>query len=474
MMFPPIFGSAWSNKYGYGTMIHEFGHYGLWLDDEYLRSDGSGGGFCTFNRQTAPEETRASIMYDSDDASELCSEADPNHLHNPDTLQHATNNAESTWETVIRVYSDTQNPARWVLQSPDTRQVPVVPGPNMLPVFGWMNVYVDDNVTNVCAPFTVLVTYPDGTPVPKAAVSVGMDYIHPEYPQGLTDDAGKIVIRGGYSGDSLYGKKDNASGSIEINCSLVGAEAGTTPATQQTLVLTPYIENIWVDYVPLNDHIIQVMVTPSGGLLVPPQAQLWQDGSSTPIDVPLVYDSGMGAYIGQAGLNTGLDLLGSTTVQAVDSSGNTLYNQVPFILQNVNAEGTTKLRSADGQMEIFLPQGSLSGAPIVNIQAASQANLQQSSLRVLGVPYEVNVSDGQNSLLQPAVLNIHFSTSHFDLLQEGRIGIYQWDEVNETWILISTDIDSENQLISAEITELGTYAVMAPPMYFYNLPIVNK
>jgi hypothetical protein len=474
MMFPPQFGVSWADRGTYAVFVHEFGHYGLWLYDEYLQRDGSNGGFCTLNRGTNPadEPTRATIMDNQGNASELCSKADPNHLHNYNTQQDKENNGESDWETVLRMYKDPNNLGRWILQSPDTRHVAVVAGPTALPVADWGTVYLNNYDTGVCQPFDFQVNYLNGKPVVGAEVTI-QALSGSIYNQGITDAKGNLMVRGAHNGDTLLVKKDNDSSSMIITCSPENLSQ-STPTAPLSLIIQPDPFTLSVDYLPLSNSTLQIQVAASIALPNPPIARLWQEYAAQPLDVPLTYNPSTGTYNGVATLDPNLDLHGSTYVQATNTQQNTVFIQEPFSLQSINPDGTTKLTSSDGQMEIFLPAGSLGGNPIVSIQSTSNVGAPQGSLSMLGNAYSITTSNGDNLLQLPATLNINYSMGQLGAQQNEALGLYQWDATNQNWILISTSIDFVNHFISAHITQLGTYAVMAPPMYFISLPFVNK
>jgi hypothetical protein len=474
MMFPPVFNGSWSNRVAYGTLIHEFGHYGLWLDDEYKDRTGGGGGFCTFNRgdENVEDPARASIMYQPDNSSELCSRADPNHLHNPDTIQDVTNNGETTWETVMRVYTDKANPSRWTLQSPDTRHVAVVPGPNALPIAGLVKVYIHDNNTNACAPYVATVKDASGKAVSGADVYVESMPNSTLY-QGQTDYKGQITVRGQHNGDTLKVTKNNSSSSSIITCS-PNAQDLLAEATPETVIIEPDPFTLDVKIVPLSADAIQLQVASSIALPAPPQARIWQDGADQPSDIPLTYDGGLGLYVGEANLDASLDLRGILRVSAIDSYANNVTKAVTYNLTMVDPQNPTWLRSEDGRMEILLQPGSLAGNPVVSIQPASDVTLQQGSLTVAGNAYQVLTSNGEYSLQQPVTLNIYFSLSQFGVQENEVLGLYRWDANTGTWILISTNINPDPRFISAQITQLGTYAVLAPPIHLVHLPLVDR
>ncbi len=474
MMFPPVFRGLWSAKSAYGVIIHEFGHYGLHLFDEYLQRDGSNGGVCTYNRGTNPadEPTRATIMDNPDDASELCAKFDPIHGHSYYTLQDKENNGESDWQTVLRVYKDSNNPTRWTLQSPDTRGVAVVAGPTALPTNTWMKVYVTDYDTQVCAPFDTQVNASNGAPVKDAEVSVEPPAGEVKI-QGITDSSGRITVRGAHNGDTLRVKIGSDSANSPITCT-PGSLDEQSVTSPQAIILNPDPFTLTINILPLSENTVQVQVEPSVALPVPPQARIWQDLSSVGIDVPLIFDSGLGKYVGQATLDPALDLQGYIHVTATDSQAAEVVRTVTFSLQAVNPGGTTKLTSSDGQMEIYLPAGSLVGNPVVSILPASQVSPQQGTMNVIGSAYTVLTSNGETVLQQTAVLNINFSLNQLKPQQNEVLGLYQWDEANAIWVLVSTDINLERNFISAHITRLGMFAIMAPPLHFILMPIISK
>ncbi len=470
MMMGPDWSTAWSDRFAYASMIHEFGHYGLWLYDEYLKRDGSGGGSCTVNHgtDTAGEPTRASIMDNEHISSELCSDADPNHAHDSETAQDKENNGETTWGTVMRVYEDDSNPERWTLQSPDTRDVAVVPGPTALPITDWMYVYVHDNDTNVCDPYNVTITYLSGTPVANANVAVKSP-TGPNIDQGKTNQSGTIKIRGAHNGDVLVVTTNTMYGFITMSCT-PAAQGQPSQVEQETVIIEPYPFTLAVSTVPSSATNVQIQVRPSVDLPSAPQVQLWQELAAEPVNVVVTFDDGSGLYIGEAAISPELDLRGYIDVSATDAGGQSVDLAVPFSVDIVNQESLTWLKSSDGQMEVFLSAGSLLGNLAANIQTTSQVNEQQEKVTLVGSAYEVTISNGENTLQLPATMNIYFSTEY----QNYALGLYRWDAIHQNWILISTSVDRVNHFVSGQITELGIYALLGQPMHTISLPVIFR
>ena len=448
-------------------MIHEFGHYGLILYDEYRKRDGSIWSSCTLNRYTNNDETtRASIMDNEHDASELCSRADSAHMHNTATAQDAMNNGETTWETVMRVFKDQQSTSRWTLQSPDTRHVTVVSGPTSIPVIDWVTTSIDNKDTGACDPFTAMVTDINNNPVQGAEVEVDSLMKKPLY-QGITDKVGKIIVRGAHNGDTLDAKKGDMWGELTINCPTT-----STP----TVVIIPKIENLFLKFEPLimGRDTVEVKVISTIGLPEAPELMLWQYGALEPISVDLIYHPELGGYIGQVPLNSSLDFRVQAQVIGTDALGGTFEGSTSFILQSLDPERVSWVQSDDGQLSLFLPPSSLSGSPSMVIQEASQVNLLQGPLSVLGDAYEIKVSTGEVNLQTPAALSIHFSMESGILQHSRAFGLFRWEPIEQSWILINPEIDFARQYASAHITQLGTYAILARPLFTTCLPLAIR
>ena len=199
--------NSWAVGSGARTIIHEVGHYGLHLYDEYLARDNVSWSHCATDFGTTPVDRRASIMFDQNTASEMCTDVDPNHQHRSQTQHDAQTGGETTWETTQRIYSDSTSPERWRILTPDDR-LAVMPGPDGLPISSWTRVYVTDADSGACAPFTVtLVETQLGSPAAQAKIWLDRPFRQPDLVQGFTNAAGQIEIVGAHNGDVLTAKK---------------------------------------------------------------------------------------------------------------------------------------------------------------------------------------------------------------------------------------------------------------------------
>lgn len=467
----------WSTRNGSATMIHEFGHYALYLYDEYLDRDGKPGGFCTHNRGTGMEDepTRASIMDNQGNSSELCSSADPAHAHNTNTHQHAENNGETTWATVMRIYSDSQVPSRWTLQSPDTRFVPVVAGPVALPVQSWMNVTLHDVNTNVCAPFMQSVVFAaTGLPAPKVEITLDRPLDADLY-QGLTDATGQIEILGAHPGDVLRAKLGDMSGSWTVNCTPGGASALGEVAAVVGLAPDPY--QLAVTVVPLAEYAVQVRAQASTALPAAPEVVVWQTGAAEPIIVAMGYEGSPGLYTGTAALNPTLEPQGYAQAAANDGAGGTVWAQQGFHLQPAIAlDRGLIIYSSDNNMGLVLPAGALQQDAVLAIVPV-QAGATQCDLVQVGLAYQIIASTGQTGLNLAAIVNARYPDPLPPGVLPESLRLYRWHPAHARWLPAGEPlIDPEHRLVGTEVAELGIYALFggAPPGYAVYLPLVMR
>ena len=164
--------------------------------------------------------------------------------------------------------------------------------------------------------------------------------------------------------------------------------------------------------------------------------------------------------------------MGMVRGEATDSGGHSVITLTPFKLNRVDSGDLTWLRSADGNVDIFLQPGSLMGDPIVSVSRASQVNLTQIGLVLVGSPYAVTVSNGQYALNTTAAVNISYQPEAVAGLDASALRIYHWDEQTEIWIDDGGNVSLEHQVVSTRVGRLGTF-VLAVDRKLY-LPLIFK
>jgi hypothetical protein len=469
----------WSLSNGYRTMIHEYGHYGLGLWDEYLDRNGAqtANAFCATNFGTTPEITRSSIMSYQYTSTELCSDLDPNHHHRTQTQHDALSGGESTWETVLRRYTDSGLPARWTLRSPVERGF-IMAGPNAIPINAWQKVYVTNYNTGACAPFMRTLVYTgNGAPVSGAEVWLQRPG-RSDLNQGFTNTQGQIIVFGARSGDTLWAKKDGASASTPIVCTPEVLTAGSTPSSgsAETIVLQPDPFNIDVGIVPINVNVIQVQAAITPTLSGNPIATLWQTGVTNSITLPLTFDAGLQRYIGEAALDPAFEPEGIVDVSAMDDHARAVQTHETFDLQSIAAaQYNPMIYSDDGNFELVLPAGALNSDAVVAIQPTTIGTSGQGDRVRVGQAYQVHVSTGQTMLNVPAVINMRYDGAQTTHVDANTLQLYRWNEAAHQWTLVGGLANDVYHIVSASVDQLAVFAILGQRVdRMVYLPIVLK
>jgi hypothetical protein len=444
----------WKDSDGYRTMIHEFGHYGFGLWDEYLDRDSkkTAIAYCATNFHSTTQDRRSSIMYYQYSSSELCSDFDANHIHRTQTEQDAKTGGMSTWELVLLRYEDKDSPARWTLLSPVERNA-IVPGPNAIPVTGWSQVYVtDDSTSGLCAPFTIGVSY-GGKPVEKAELWLDRPGTLPDIKQGKTDKAGQIVVYGAHTGDTLRARKDGASGSMAMNCSSILAGA------QQDFAVEPDPFGVEISVVPVNTYTVNVQVATTATLADDPIVELWQDGTDAPLSVGMFYDTGSEQYEGQVTLDTTLKSAGYVKSTATDNSDQTVQMRASFDIKDVPSSELTRLFPGE-TFEIVFPVGSLSADAAVAAQQTTAGGAAPDGMVQVSDAYQVFVSTGEYDPDPGVTIHMRYHTEQAASAQVSTLQIYRWDEGTSQWVSEGGSVDEAFNLVSTDdVAQLGIFAV---------------
>ncbi len=196
-------------KSGVGTLVHEFGHYGFGLADEYKGSDPN----CTAALNAEPGDpdggfrrgtSRAACIMTVNSVPKFCS----HHPSNPHKL--GTNQGDnSCWDTIVGNYGDDE---RWYLRDPASRSA--LPGP-----LRWSATSAPDITTHPMVKTEFIQTPNDPLPgrigtvdltivdelgraVSGAAVST-RDRNGTWFFQGISDRYGEASVGGAHLGDHI-------------------------------------------------------------------------------------------------------------------------------------------------------------------------------------------------------------------------------------------------------------------------------
>jgi formylglycine-generating enzyme required for sulfatase activity len=458
----------WSDANGFRSLIHEFGHYAFGLYDSYYYYDGAVkmDGDCTSvsMRKNSSSDTNASIMDFQFNASEFAMKNVAGLWSNDceNTVQW-DRNGESDWQTIANSFADTNDPARWEIKTPQDNGG-VVSGPHSLPVSDWTNVEIgSDANTGVCNPPMTYSVMPI-----LGSQALGVDVIlrksNRVIPQGKTDKQGNITILGASSGDqvifNLWGT-DLQINSTHTVCTVSSASALPQASQANQIQLLPAPYTVSVSTLPgTTSNQVKVLVKTSVALPAAPVTDLTQNGASSSVVVPVVFDAGLQAYLGEVTLDSNLPLGGTIHSAAVDAQNRTVEVAEGFSLDTVQQSQAYTASSSDGQANLYLPAGSLSASGQVTIHLAQATFALPENEVLLSGPYTLAASAGislaHNANLSLNYLDLSGSLNHTNL---GNAHIYRL--VSGVWQPLSSTGDQDQRYVSAPISAFGTYAILA-------------
>ena len=472
----------WSQPDGYRTLIHEFGHYGLYLYDEYFVRLVDGQGHFTGQASAActgvgvlsndQDVTNASLMYYHYNASELA-DSDRWTLNCQNTEQ-ARVNGQPDWQTVLAHYGG----AGWTLNTPSDRGT-VMAGPDAFPghLLPFPAVEVHNGGTGG-PPRQLAVLGPGGNPFPNALVAL---YTTPAtytvaIDQGLTDLAGHITIYGALEGDTLQAASfDGAyAGALAVDARTVytltlsptsssqgDAQAG---ASSPYLTLIPGSEG---DTLLLEVHGAPAGALPLNAVVIPAQ------GGGSPQSASLAYSATDGAYVGHVSL-AGVGLgSGQARVNGV-AGGQWVSINSDYNLLRLLADQASELASEDGNLQWYVDAASLqhgADAYSVVLPTGYVPGPMPPGMQIVGSAYEVRFSGASTSLTKPGVLRLYYHPEVMGSADD--LAIYWWDAAGRKWLPVGGErLELENS-VGAAVQQTGIYALMTEPARTY-LPLVVR
>lgn len=459
----------WSLDNGFRTLVHEFGHYGLGLHDEYFGYDIIGGelagqhqAFCTgpenYPPQTSNPQTAASIMDFHYTTSELA-DASRWTAWCQTTVQHQLNQGEADWQTLQRRFGDSSGQNRWWLVSPDQRVGvgQVVPGPQNLSSALPFPQVSPTNLGSNPAPLALTVCH-NGLPYRNGAW-VTLHFGGKAMDQGLTDEtSGQLALLGAQAGDQLQ------------VISLDGQLSGSTPVTPGVVLQLSSRPQGMQSSSTANPG-LRMWPTTGGGVL--DGLQLVVSGALPgdtltyiltgadkigPADA-LTYDPAHGDHRAQVSFVPAA-LTGHTKV--LGSYNNQFFSlDVDYRLHHALNSSETNLFANDGNLKLHLADGSLPLSEIYFLIASPWGlpGPPPAGLVLTSEAYELTASNGVSELSKPAVLSLAYD-------EEAGLGfetlaIYRWD--GASWQRLGGDFDPEHREVSLTTTQLGLYALMGRP-----------
>ncbi|MEZ4866493.1 MAG: VCBS repeat-containing protein [Caldilineaceae bacterium] len=501
---------AWDEPDGYRTLVHEFGHYGLYLYDEYialmvdssgnLQGSGVSNVHCisSFIREGQGDETtNASAMYWQYHSSELSARGPltpPLWSKNCDTTLQTQQNktlsgvGESTWETIARVFANSASPVRWQIETPTMRGT-VWAGPDRLPAAlpNWPQINIS-TTTHSSTPIALTV-YADNAPYADGAlVTLYQSPLNGSkvLGQGMSNGQGQLEIVGANVGDTLRaasldggyaGAVTLLSTDQQVELQLRSAAAVRHASTEDR----PYVRIL----PELNSNAAQIQLTfqlyhfnaqnePGLAVTLPGLVT-----GSTPVVAYSPTDNLHRATVAFAASQGGS---GELTVFGQSNTNQAVYLASNYRLHLIDNDQAQTFFADDGGVQLYLPTNSTPGAQtlyVINPLATSPGPLL-SDARLAGEIYEITASGSIVQLDKPGILSFHYEPEVLPgAVTTATLGIYRWDVGNAQWVKQEAILDQDRHLLSATIQRLGTYALfyhsVAPPLsHPIYLPVIKQ
>lgn len=471
-------GSAgpWDQPDGFRTLTHEFGHYGLYLYDEYFgyRFDASGrlietrNTTCSgmTNRNAATQAINASVMDYHYTSSEFSMRGVGGLWGEPCTITAQFQlNGDSAWETLARRYADPTAASRWVIRTPASHGG-VVAGPADLPdtLLNLPQVTIATG-GGAAASYGLTALGPDGAPYPGVIIALYKQDGR-VIGQGFTDLAGQITIFGAEVGDLVRGATFDGA----MACQVTIRDAGELICRLQPVQLGAGLSG--AEGIP---H-LRLIPAPSAAagrvdLLIglqnfPPDsgpfAYITEPGSDISRSPLLAYSPERSAF--EARISFSANQTGNGQLWADRrAGGDRPVLQTSYRLQRIDNRLTSEVFSNDGNLRLFLEAGSLPGAAsdLVVMAPGAVPGPLPAGLALLGSPYDITASGAVVALERPGALSLHYDSAVAQGRPPESIGLYRWDPAERQWRALPSVADPESGRRTASITALGTYALLA-------------
>jgi hypothetical protein len=467
----------WDEPNGYRTLIHLFGHYALYLYDEYFVSlidvdghiIGQAPAACTGVEVLTNDDdaTNASIMYYQYNASELAD--DDRWTVNCQNTEQARVNGQSDWQTVLAHFGGPE----WEINTP-TNRGSVMAGPDEFPRHLLSFPSTQRHNTGTDSPLRHLtVLAPDDQPFPNAVVTL----YTPPYSdttiidQGLVDGQGQIAIYGASAGDIVqalsFDRTLRAAATIDgrLTYTLTLRPTGLDERHAQPgsyLTLVPSSEEgslfLLVQGLPDENCFLSAEIFPSDVEDPPQRIQL--DCQTT------------GRVC--TGHVSGISLGGGEIRITGVAGGQPVVSDTEYDLMLIDDAVENNLVSGDANLRIQIDAGSLPIDTAYAVLAASNRAPGPFPIgkQVSGKAYQIRFSGAITGFERPALLTIGPHPAWGG--ESGDLALYHWDTVAKEWEWVIDEWGEPDNSVTAPVERLGTYALMGDEPFRVFLPVVLR
>jgi hypothetical protein len=485
----------------YRTKCHEFGHYALGFFDEYMFSDGSG------NYLDIPEKHCLAVknygfmdsQYQRDEplASEMSSAASYVDAGCRNTKQFGRNKS-SCWDFLERLFEGKRGADLLyvpIIKPEERKKLPpgliYMPGPNEPSLSGDLDYDVGALVQfpvshSVPNPRTINVAVYDskGTDFPKAKLVLTRPRATGSLPpldQGQTSDEGRIYVLGYSSQDKIQ-----VAGSYKILPGLGKILASTSgkawlygevaPGTLGKRGILPtrytaagdsvaiYMRQVQGDYplicnLTLGDGQGTYSLQSVRSFSLVPTLEFFPDDGQEMTYTFASKDSGYSAQVpgnlGQSGI---------FTLWAVDDSAHEFFISTRYAVSQIDSPSSLQqVIGPEGASEINLDARNKSARKAIVLSSAYpviQAGLTENAIQA-GETQSVSFYP-QSSLMGSNYITIHYADSDLKTgsgpsASELSLKVFQWNFASRRWENIGGDVDTNQNVVSAQITQGGVY-----------------
>ena len=469
----------------YKTVVHEFGHYGLGLYDEYMIKDPDTGeereAYCTAEAYDSSskyyENTgyAASIMDKPDDTTNFCDNLDDNR-HRWETEQHRRRSM-SCWDWIRHKFDDAEEDARWVLIQPTDRG-DAVPGPENIPCDAWRESRVlHDAESGACDAMFHFENH-RGEPIERGGVTL-ITSTDIEAFMGYTDTSGDIMMYGVHEGDIAVVEHGHSCNTFTLECPGGGKpddkhirldmleDPLRNPEIKKTKYVAPdhpYL--VTVEAVPgVTTGTLDLSVSTTTTLLEAPELMVWQDGakSAQPFLPEMKWNSVTEKYESTIELEDLIDPEGFVLANAIDVNGDESVGAARFHFISPPQGEELDWGDAESPLGLWMNAEAFPESATLAFEEVADPGKTDPQLFNVKGPWRLFSNNGK-PLRGKAGLSMAYAKDASEAFRTEitAMSIYQWDESKEEWKKLESNHIRDWNRVSASIDSLGIYKLAAP------------
>ena len=482
------------------TIVHEFGHYGLDLYDEYINGWGSKADWATY-RANHPDEVpdNYGLMDDQYNSSEMSSYNDYLPSYGPfvwgneitkELMQHdlfwgfgwypcwqwVENNFEKTYngipvEIIVPPYGYFRGPFAEDRTGPEDIPPPYETcEPFLAPetirglALTGTGIFSDSTVLD---PMQIQVSF-NGKPAPGSPVlkkpkgSNNVNFL------GVTDTVGRLRAYDISEGDMLVARYRGMESAHVVTAADLLSSININIQNPKVQIYTNILQTDLTDdlglviygsvsTVPANQ--LTITINSNKTLAENPEVVVHlNDGPGINVTT---YAIGDNRYSGTLDIG---DAVGGTIELNCDSNdGQNIATTDLFALEGVTPSAYIVIRSRETRAEFHLQPGSTtvdcvgviytSFAPTIIPDGFDKIRVGPIFSALLGETTDLNGTAG--------VVNITYSDTDIMGVDQTSIRLYGWDDINGTWNILPSGVSVSQHVVSATITNLGVFGLFA-------------